>query len=289
MSRTAWIVVAIAALILILACVIACVVFGAVFVYRGAAVTDGVLVPAQFATSVRETVVSEIAIGTPATVEVFNTAGNVTIRAGEADDVVAVEATKEARAVFDREGARLLQEVQVLVDGNGSRATIRVTGVEGIGLGTVSVNLDITVPQETDLIIINEAGNVLVQGTEGSIRVRNDAGNTRLEDVTVTEFIDVQTSAGNIDCEARVPRRPQWEVALRTQVGNVSLAVPEDSAFTLDAETEVGSVVSGFELEELQTGGTVGQWLRGGANMTPVSPNVTLRSAAGNIRIEPLP
>ena len=289
MSRTAWIVVAIAALMLILACVVACVLFGALFAYRGATVTDGVPVPDRFATSVRETLVSEVAIRTPATVEVRNPAGNVSIRAGEMDDVVTVEAIKEARAVFGREGARLLQEVEVLVEGNGSRATIRVTGVEGIGLGTVSVNLDIIVPQETDLIVINEAGNVLVQGTEGNIRVRSDAGNTRIEDVTLTEFIDVQNSAGNIDCEARVPRRTQWEVALRTRAGNVRLAVPEDSAFSLDAETDVGSVVSGFELEDLQTGGTVGQWLRGGVNTTPVGPNVTLRTAAGNIRIEPLP
>lgn len=287
MSRTAWIVVAIVALILILACVVACVLFGALFAYRGAAAT--VAVPDRFAISVRETLVSEVAIRTPATVEVRNPAGNVSIRAGEADDVVAVEATKEARAVFGREGARLLQEVEVLVEGNGSRATIRVTGVEGIGLGTVSVNLDVTVPRDTDLIVINEAGNVLVQGTEGNIRVRSDAGNTRMEDVTVTEFIDVQNSAGNIDCEARVPRPVRWEVTLRTQVGNVRFAVPEDSAFTLDAETEVGSVISGFELEDLQTGGTVGQWLRGSANMTPASPNVTLRTAAGNIRIDPVP
>lgn len=292
MSRTGWIVVVIVAVVLILACAVACVVVGALFAYRGAAVTEVVPVPDRFATSVRETLVSEVAIRTPATVEVRNPWGNVTIRAGEDDDVVAVEAVKEARSIFGREGARLLQEVDVQIDGNGSRASVRVVGVEGVRFGEVTVNLDITVPEESNVIVLNEAGNIHVEGTEGSIRVRSDAGNVRLRGVSVTEYVDVQNSAGNVDFEGRVPRPSpdpiRWEVALRTSAGNVRFAVPADTAFTVDAETDVGSIISDFEIEDLQTGGTVGQWLRGGANMTPISPNVVLRTAAGNIRIEPL-
>ena len=293
MTRTTWIVVIVVLLVFILACAVACAALGAVFVYRGSAVTDPVRVPEMFVTGVQETVVSEVGIRTPATLDLRNPWGNVTIRAGDPADVVLVEATKEARSIFGPEGQRLLQQVEVRVTGNGNRASIQVLGVEGFRLGQVTVNLEVTVPEETDVIVLNEAGTVHVEGTQGSIRVRSDAGNVRMRDMTVTEYVDVQNSAGNVDFEGRLldpdPDPLPWEVALRTSAGNVRFAVPADTPFTVDAETDVGSVISDFELEDLQTGGTVGQWLKGGANMTPVSPNVILRSAAGNIRIEPLP
>ncbi len=293
MSRTAWIVLVVVLLLFTLACAVACLALGAVFVYRGATVTEVVPVPGRFVSRIQETVVSEVAIRTPATLEVRNPWGNVTIRAGEDTDRIEVVATKEARTVSLPQGERLLQQVVVLVEGNGTRSSVWVTGLEDFRFGTVTVNLDITVPDETDVIVLNEAGNVHVEGTRGSIRVRSDAGNIRIRDVTVTEYVDVQNSAGNVDFEGRVldpdPDPLPWEVALRTSAGIVRFAVPMATPFTVDAETEVGSVISDFELEDLQTGGTVGQWLKGGANMTPISPNVILRSAAGNIRIEPLP
>jgi len=294
MSRTAWIIVVVVALLVMLACAVTCVAVAGLVAFRAG--TDSVAVSERIVSGVQERVVREVGISSPGTLEVRNRWGNVTIEANGTRDVIEVDARKEARSVFGQQGERLLQEVQVVVDGDGTRASVHVTGLEGVRFGEVSVDLLITVPEEMDVIVLNEAGNILVKGTEGSIRVRNEAGNVRLEDVTVTESIDVASSAGNVVFEGRLPELGTepvgWEVLLKTQAGNVEFSVPADSAFTLSAETEVGLVNSGFELQDMESGrldGNVGHWLKGGVNRSWGSPNVILRTTAGNITVKPLP
>jgi DUF4097 and DUF4098 domain-containing protein YvlB len=81
-------------------------------------------------------------------------------------------------------------------------------------------------------------------------------------------------------------------VVLKTEAGNIDVAVPADSRFTLDAESEAGSVDAKFDLDDPQSGsvrGEAGEWLKGSVNGSQASPNVILRTESGNIRITPLP
>jgi hypothetical protein len=67
--------------------------------------------------------------------------------------------------------------------------------------------------------------------------------------------------------------------------------VPADSRFTLDAESEAGSVNAKFELDDPQSGsvrGEAGEWLKGSVNGSQASPNVILRTESGNIGVTPL-
>lgn len=170
MGRIAWIAVAVVALLLLLACGVACVGAAAVLTYGPAAVSDRDEAGEGWVIVVRERVVSAVPVVSPATLEVRNRSGNVTISTDGAAETIQVEATKEARSVFGAQGERLLRGVVVLVGGDGSRASVQVMEPEGVRLGEVSVDLRIIVPTQADIVLLNGAGNILVEGTGGSIR-----------------------------------------------------------------------------------------------------------------------
>jgi DUF4097 and DUF4098 domain-containing protein YvlB len=220
----------------------------------------------------------------------------VTVRTGPQTGRIQVEATKEARSVFGSQAERLLQRVDVQIEAEGSQARVDVDPLEESGIGFVNVDLLITVPEEIDLDVVNQAGHVRIEGTEGDIRVRSEAGNLRMQDVTVTQYCDVMNTTGNIVLEGRLPEpgasEDPWEVLLKSETGDIDFAVPADSRFTLDAESEVGSVSSKFQLEDPQAGsvrGDLGEWIKGNVNHSQASPSVILRTEAGNIKITPLP
>jgi hypothetical protein len=274
--------------VLVLACAVACLGVVGVIAYFDTDVGDRA--------QVRETIVSEVAVESPATLTVHNPAGTVTIRTGPQDDRIVVEATKEADSVFGRQAERLADQVDVQIEGEGSEARVEVALPEASGIGFARVNLVITVPEETHLDVVNEAGHVQIQGTKGDIRVRSEAGNLRIEDVTVAHNCDVMNAAGSISFEGELPEPgaggEPWEVVLKTEAGNIDVAVPADSRFTLDAESEAGSVDAKFDLDDPQSGsvrGEAGEWLKGSVNGSQASPNVILRTESGNIRITPLP
>jgi len=287
MSKATCAIVAAVTVVLVLGCAVACLAVVGVIAYFDADASDRA--------QVRETIASEIAVDSPATLTVRNPAGNVTIRTGPQNDRILVEATTEADSVFGRQAESLADRADVQIEGEGCEARVEVDLPEASGIGFARVNLVVTVPEETHLDVVNDAGHVEIQGTEGDIRVRSEAGNLRMEDVTVTQNCDVMNTAGNIFFEGRLPEPgttdEPWEVVLRTEAGNIDFAVPADSRFTLDAESEAGSVNAKFELDSPQSGsvrGQAGEWLKGGVNGSQASPNVILRAESGNVRVTPL-
>jgi hypothetical protein len=79
---------------------------------------------------------------------------------------------------------------------------------------------------------------------------------------------------------------------LKTETGDIHVAVPADSRFALDAETETGQINAKFELENLQcssASGEPGERLKGSVNQSRAGENLILRTEAGNITLEPLP
>jgi hypothetical protein len=289
MSKATCAIVAGVTVVLVLACAVACLAVVGVVAYFRADI--GVGDRAQ----VQDAIVSEVAVESPATLTMRNPAGTVTIRTGPQNDRIIVEATKEADSVFGRQAERLADQVDLQIEGEGSEARVEVDLPDASGVGFARVNLVITVPEETHLNVVNEAGHVQIRGTEGDIRVRSEAGNLRIEDVTVSQSCDVMNTAGSITFEGQLPEPgagdEPWEVVLRTEVGNIDFAVPVDSRFTLDAESEAGSVNAKFELDDPQSGSVrreAGEWLKGGVNGSQASPNVILRTETGNIRVTPL-
>ncbi len=248
-------------------------------------------------THVQETTASKLIVDSPATLLVRNPVGNVTIQADDQADGIEIEATKEAHSIRESWAEGLLEQIDVqITKEDDARVRVAVTLPEESQIQRVSVNLLITVPERVDLDVVNEAGHVRIVGTEGDVRVRSEAGNLHLEGVTITNQCDIMNVTGDIDFQGPIPEtgagEQPWEMLLRTETGDIAVAVPSDSRFTLNAETDTGGIDCKFEVEEMQSGQTqnnLGRWLRGGVNQSPAGKKVILRTETGNITIEPLP
>lgn len=285
MDRLTCIIIAVVVLALLATC---CVVGVAVAVFAyGAAGADGWV-------EKQETIVSEVSVEAPASLQVRNPVGDVTIRTGPGPDRVVVQATKQGRSLRRRWAENVVEEMEVRVMPQGSEVRVHVVLPESSGLRTARVDLLVTVPEETDLDVVNDAGHVSITGVEGSVRVRSATGALRMTDVTLVGECDVMNVTGDITFEGRLAAPGSgepWRALLRTETGDIQFLVPPDSRFTLDAESETGSVGSKLELQEVQSGrgqGDVGRWLKGGVNMEPGAREVILRTETGTIVVAPL-
>lgn len=104
MSKVTCAIVALVTLLVVLACAAACLAVAGVIAYSR--------VESGGAAQVSETIASEVAVDSPATLVVRNPAGNVTIRTGQRGRVQ-VEAAKEADSMVGAQTDRLLESVEV--------------------------------------------------------------------------------------------------------------------------------------------------------------------------------
>lgn len=287
-------VIVVLALALLGACLVICAAVG-ILTYAGFRAGDWA--------QAEEIIASEVAVEAPAALRVRNPVGDVAVRPGPDADRMVVEAGKEARSYRRRAAEVLLDEIEVQVVPEGSLVHVEVIVPDSTPTQFGSVDLVITVPERTDVELINEAGHMIIEGIEGEIRVRSETGTLRMQDVTLAGSCDVMNTTGDIVFAGQLPEPGDvgeaWEVLLRTETGDVDFAVPADSPFTLDAESETGTcfcqsktgtVDSKFELEGLQSGrdqGEVGRWFRGGVNQEPDGRRVILSTETGNIMVGP--
>jgi hypothetical protein len=232
---------------------------------------------------------TELDIEAPAVLRVNNPVGTVTVEPGR-EGVIVVQASSSVQGVFGPRTQSLLEAVRIDARSKGPEAHVEVELPETLGPETVRVNLLLTVPPNTNLDLINRAGQVRVTGVAGDLRLRSDVGDVQLREVTVQNEYDVIVDVGRIEFRGRLPQG-QGEVFLRTRVGEIDVRLPAGSRFVLDAETDAGTIDAGFELEERQSGrnqGQVGGWLQGQANGGR-GVRLVLRAGAGEIRVNPQP
>lgn len=240
-------------------------------------------------TGVTETMATELPVETPATLTVNNQVGDITVQSGDTD-VIQVQATKEASAFLGTWADDLLQDIEVRTESAGSSARIVVDAPTELRLGSTSVALTVTVPEQTSLDIVNNVGDVRISGTEGDLRLRSNVGEITLRDVTIHEDYDVGADVGDIRFSGRLPEQ-QGQVLLQTNVGEVIVAVPEDSSFALDAETDVGDITTSFEVQDRQPtdGNPPGEVLMGFVNTEANGVQLILRTDTGDIEIQATP
>lgn len=122
------------------------------------------------------------------------------------------------------------------------------------------------------------SGEVKLEGATGAVKIHSDYG-----DITVSEAqettLELTTSSGTIQFAGSLAKAPQL---LKTDYGNVRLALPETSALTLELRTDYGRITSDLPvtfrgpLEESYWQGVIG----GGG------PNLTASTSSGNISLE---
>jgi hypothetical protein len=175
-------------------------------------------------------------VGATPRLEIDSFAGNVTVRAGEAN-TIRVVATKKAsnRSNLDRiEIDWHEQDDGLRIETSHSRRTA----------SNMSVELEITAPAGSRLELDSGAGNIQVEDIAGEMDVHTGAGNV---DVQRAEGrVSLDTGAGNITYDGT----PQGNCRVETGAGNITLKLPAEVDVEVELDTGIGNVdVSGFDVD----------------------------------------
>lgn len=239
---------------------------------------SGVEVTEQFS---RNLVVSE-----PVDLSVDVPIGDITVRPGAAGKVD-IQATKRAWGSNRDQAQRILENIAISVDQVGSRVTITVSGLSGTtGVPkSPQVDLVVTVPRETSLNVESRVGRVRVTGTQGDLAIRADVGDVELRDVVPLERLETRTRVANIEFSGALAARATY--TLTSDVGRIAVRLPGDSAFKIEAQSDVGNVRMDFPVSGRSTReGFVGKEVRGDVGVNPTA-SLYLRSRIGEISVLP--
>ena len=204
--------------------------------------------------------------------------------------VVEIEATKHAWA-GDRDAAeRALDRIDVSLIQRDERILIKVDMPQWRQSGgdwrekRARVDLEITVPQQTDLKLQSDVADVVVEGVEGQVDISTDVGQVELKDVVVRDSLKVRTDVARIRFEGVLGEGVRCDI--RSDVGDIALTLPADSSFEIDAESNVGAVTCDFDVRGVQgRKQLVGGRIEGTVGENPTA-KLKLQSEVGSIRIK---
>jgi Putative adhesin len=239
----------------------------------------------------------------------FGSGGSVTVENGRGDTRVEGwdknEILVEAHKYYEGDGsqrAEWLRETKIRFEGDEHRRLIKVEYPENFfgwnhWNGRHGVNLTVHLPRRVDaelkndrgqltvqqisgkLEIANDRGNIDVTGLDGELRVHGDRGSLKVRDSAIRNGLRVSLDRGSIDIDLK---RLDGESNLEVSRGDLSLTLPGNAAFTLDAERNRRSSFH-TDFSVLARGGFNGNEIRGDVNGG--GPTLRLRGDRGRISL----
>ena len=126
------------------------------------------------------------------------------------------------------------------------------------------MDLDITVPETSDVHVQSDASSVTVDGIQGHTFIRTNAGTIDVKNASLASQSFMHTNAGTIHMQnvklegnARMETNagtisfsgsinPGGDYSFETNAGTIDMALPAGTAFILDAKTNLGTVSNLF-------------------------------------------
>lgn len=110
-------------------------------------------------------------------------------------------------------------------------------------------NVDIVVPEETDINLNIGGGQIEIENVTGEMTIDSGGGPIKLNDVTLKGTSSLRTGAGPIEFDGALDSQGRYHI--RSGAGPIDITLPADSSFSLDTDarhvdndfgsTEVGS------------------------------------------------
>ena len=133
--------------------------------------------------------------------------------------------------------------------------------------------------------LVSNAGQILIAGTHGDVYVKVDVGEVALQDVTPSGNLQVETRVAAIELAGRLSDRATYR--LTSDIGRITLGLPPDGAFSMDARSDIGSVDVQFPVAGSNSRwGFAGEEVRGDVGADPTA-KLYLRCRVGNISVRP--
>ena len=183
--------------------------------------------------------------------------GSITINGADVAECN-MTATIVARAATDEEAQELAEKVNVTLVPSGNRLIAKIDKPTHLINKTVSVSLDIELPNQTDLELITHNGAVIISNIKGrldatthngKVTTENVAGTTALKthngSVTCNEISgDSQLTSHNGSVKAFYSGSASsvCDISMTTHNGSIELATPPDYSAEVKASTNNGSI-----------------------------------------------
>ena len=175
-------------------------------------------------------------VGSAPKLEINSFAGATTIRAGD-DDTIRVVATKHAK------GSRNLDAIVVEMTEEGDRVVVRTSHPLLNNASNLRVDLEITVPADTDLDVKLGAGSVQVRDVLGAQQIEAGAGGIEIRGAAGP--VSTKAGAGGIDYAGR----PAGVCSFQAGAGGIVLRLPADANVTVDLSAGLGGVNSALPVD----------------------------------------
>jgi DUF4097 and DUF4098 domain-containing protein YvlB len=201
-----------------------------------------------------------------------NVNGSITVETWN-EGTVRIEAEKEA----DTE--RLLQEMEIIVEGEGDHVRVETRYPRRTRRGESGhVDYTIRIPAEANVDVQTVNGRVDVTGIQGHVDASTTNGSVHVEDIVG----EAQISTTNGSIKARYRQAFDGNHHFSTTNGSVTLYLPTDAGGTIDAKTVNGSITTDFpatvnRMSKNRLKGTFGDGGSGSFEIETVNGSVKIR------------
>lgn len=235
------------------------------------------------AVSAGKTYASSFEVGSPAMLRVDMDLGTVEIQGGDQDQVT-VDAEITAYGTDQAAAQAWLDRITFDVAQEGS--TVSITSrlpdrPEPVG-HSPEIKVRIGVPTETRVKLQAGVGNIDLANTQGDVQIKANVGRVHLTGVAAPNTLDVQTDVAEINFEGALSEGSAYTFG--SDVGAIRLALPADSAFAIDAASNLGTVTVDFDVVGETNREGMGKSVKGVVNGGAGTP-VTIRSDVGPISV----
>ncbi len=240
---------------------------------------------------VTATVASTLEVSDPASLEVDLPVGSLTVRTGRPGQMT-VEATKRAWGRNDAEAQRTLNRIDVTIEPAAGGVRVVVMGPDwqdgaSATPRTPQVDVVVTVPEQTQLDLKVGVGQLAVNGVRGDVQITADVGEVELTDVQPVAALEVESRVASIRFAGTLTTGATYRMT--SDVGRILLQLPRESAFHIEARSDIGDATVDFDVVgQQERPGFTGKEITGQVG-EPGGTELFLRSRVGDIQVQQAP
>jgi hypothetical protein len=132
-------------------------------------------------------------------------------------------------------------DIQVNYSQSGNTVTVTIKRTNENS--TTKADANITAPTKCNLQLQNGTGDITVTGITGKMLLTNGTGAINATQVTLTSNSQLQTGTGSVDFNGSIG---SGNYQFQSNTGSVTVSLPSNTNFHVNANTDVGNISSDF-------------------------------------------
>ncbi len=210
------------------------------------------------------------------TIIINDESGNIQVNSGDSSGSVNVQAVKHT----DGFGNPNNEHVTYNKSPDGSSLKIGLTG------GSGSVDFIVTVPDNSNLNLQTNSGNIDVEGVSGQMSLTTGSGNIVARQDQLNGPATLQSDSGNITFDGAINGNGTYQFTSGS--GDINATLNGNTPVKVNASTENGSITSGVPTVPVQNNGS-GDTASGYIGSLNTSTQLTLKTNDGSINLNSQP